>query len=218
MHKVTVQNPGPVDSLLSDAQGRFVFHAAADSGVVYLVSAKWSGIEYFATPFVVHVDSPTPASIVVVADTSSTAPVNLVARHLIVSLPDAGGMRDVVDLSVLNNASALTRVAAKALQPTWRTHLPRFAVNVRAGNSDFSAESIRFIGDVVALFAAISARPARHRGRLRFPADQLVRTPTATPKCRTPAGAGTRECGCAVRSLAPTPSSTASRMRAGRAG
>jgi len=155
LHRVTPKNPGAVDSLFSDAGGRFGFRIAPDSGVVYLVSARWAGIEYFATPFVVHVDSPPPAVTVVVSDTSSTTPFRLVARHLIVSTPSPDGTRDVVELYVLENAGAVTRVSAQAGQPTWRAHLPRFAVNVRPGNSDFSADAVKFAGDLVALFAAI---------------------------------------------------------------
>lgn len=155
LHRVTVTQPGPVDSLLSDAAGRFTFHVTPDSGVVYLVSARWSGIEYFATPFVVHVGAAAPTSDVIVSDTSSAVPVRLVARHLIVSAPGADGMRDVVDLFVLDNAGPLTRVATAPRLATWQAHLPRFAVAPRAGNSDFSAESVQFSGDVVALFAAI---------------------------------------------------------------
>jgi hypothetical protein len=155
LHKVTVQKPGPVDSMVSRADGSFSFRIAPDSGVVYLVSARWAGIEYFATPFVVHADSPTPPSVVVVADTSSSAPVRLVARHLIVSLPGADGMRDVVDLFVLNNPGPLTRVGTGPKSATWQAHLPRFAVSPRAGNSDFSAETVQFTDDLVGLFAAI---------------------------------------------------------------
>ncbi|MES1259279.1 MAG: hypothetical protein ABUL71_01695 [Gemmatimonadota bacterium] len=155
LHRVTPTNPGAVDSMLSDAGGRFGFRIAADSGVVYLVSARWAGIEYFAAPFVVHVDSPPPTVTVVVSDTSSTTPFRLVARHLIVSPPSPEGSRDVVELFVLENAGTVTRVSAAPGKPTWRAHLPRFAVNVRPGNSDFAADAVKFAGDLVALFAAI---------------------------------------------------------------
>lgn len=155
LHRVTVQSPGPVDSLLSDAKGRFSFRIAPDSGVVYLVSARLGGIEYFAAPFAVHVEPPAPEVTVVVSDTSSTAPVQLVARHLIVSPPAPDGTRDVVDLFVLENPGPMTRVSPGPLRSVWQAHLPRFAVNVRGGNSDFAADAVRFSEDQVALFAAI---------------------------------------------------------------
>ena len=155
LHRVTATTPGPVDSVVSDGRGRFTFRIAPDSGVVYLVSAKWSGIEYFASPFAVHVEPPAPTAIVVVSDTSSTIPVALVARHMIVSGAAPDGTRDVVDLFVLDNPGPQTRVATATTPATWQAKLPRFAMNVHGGNSDFAAESVRFADDQVALFAAI---------------------------------------------------------------
>jgi hypothetical protein len=155
LHRVTARASGPVDSTVSDARGKFAFRIAPDSGVVYLVSARWSAIEYFATPVVVHVDSPTPPVTVIVSDTSASAPVVLAARHLIVSPVTAEGTRDVVDLFVLENRGPRTRVSADSLRPTWQVRLPSFAINVRGGNSDFALESLRPIGDTVALYAAV---------------------------------------------------------------
>ena len=155
LHRVTVQRPGPVDSVSSDSRGRFRFHVMPDTGAIYLVSARWSGIEYFATPLALQPDSPESAVTVVVADTSSTAPVRLVARHLIVSPPSGDGVRDVVDLMVLDNPGPLTRVSRDSTRPTWAIRLPRFAVNIRGGKSGFSLESLSFNGEVVALYAAI---------------------------------------------------------------
>jgi hypothetical protein len=155
LHRVTVQAPGPIDSTVSDARGRFTFRILPDSGVVYLVSARWSAIEYFATPLVVHVDSPVPAITVLVSDTSTSAPFSLVARHLIVSPLTEDGSRDVVDLFVLNNPGPLTRVGRDTLRPTWSARLPHFAINIHGGNSEFSLESLRLNGDTVALYAAI---------------------------------------------------------------
>jgi hypothetical protein len=155
LHRVTVDAPGPVDSIVTDARGRFTFRVAPDSGVVYLVSSKWSGIDYFATPFVVHVEPPAPSVTVVVNDTSSTIAVKLIARHLIVSPPGPNGMRDVVDLFVLDNPGPETRVATAATEATWRGRLPHGALNVHAGNSDFSVDAVKVERDEVTLFAAI---------------------------------------------------------------
>jgi hypothetical protein len=155
LHRVTATAPGPVDSTLSDPRGRFTFSVPSDSGVVYLVSARWAGIEYFATPFVVHAEPPYPSAVVVVSDTSSTIAVKLIARHLIVAPAAPDGTRDVVDLFVLDNPGPATRVAGAAQRPTWRAHLPRFAMNVHGGNSDFAADAVQFSTDEVALFAAI---------------------------------------------------------------
>jgi hypothetical protein len=155
LHRVGVQASGPVDSVLSDARGRFGFRIVPDSGVVYLVSARWSAIEYFAVPIVVRGGAPVAVITVVVSDASPSAPFTVAARHLIVSPAAADGIRDVVDLFVLNNPGSLTRVTTDALHATWYARLPHFAVNIHGGNSEFSLESLQFSGDSVALYAAI---------------------------------------------------------------
>ena len=155
LHRVTVRSPGPIDSTLSDARGGFHFSVAPDTGAVYLVSARWSGIQYFGAPLSLSPDGPDARLTVVVADTSTLAPVRLAARHLIVSPVDDDGARNVVDLMVLDNPGPLTRVASDSLHATWRILLPHFAVNVHGGNSSFSLESLVLAGDAIALFAAI---------------------------------------------------------------
>jgi hypothetical protein len=155
LHRVTVRNPGPVDSASSDARGSFHFSLIPDTGAVYLVSARWAGIQYFGTPVALRPGSSPGIVTLVVADTSSQAPVQLAARHLIVSPVDADGMRDVVDLMVLENRGSITRVGSDSLHATWRILLPHFAVNIHGGNSGFSLESLVLSGDAIALFAAI---------------------------------------------------------------
>lgn len=155
LHRVTVRSPGPVDSAVSDSRGSFRFTVNPDTGAVYLVSAKWAGIQYFGTPLALRPGDPPGIVTLVVADTSSLAPVRLAARHLIVSPINADGVRDVVDLMVLENPGSVTRVGSDSVHPTWRMLLPHFAVNIHGGNSSFSLESLVLAGDAIALFAAI---------------------------------------------------------------
>lgn len=155
LHRVTVRSPGPIDSTTSDARGEFHFSVTPDTGAVYLVSARWSGIQYFGAPLALSLGGPDANLEVVVADTSTLAPVRLAARHLIVSPVDDDGVRNVVDLLVLDNPGPLTRVGSDSLHATWRIVLPHFAVNVHGGNSSFSLESLVLAGDALALFAAI---------------------------------------------------------------
>jgi hypothetical protein len=155
LHRVTVREPGPVDSVLSDTRGFFRFNITPDTGAIYLVSARWSGIQYFGTPLALRPGGPDAVVTLVVADTSSQAPVHLAARHLIVSPVNADGVRDVVDLMVLENPGPLTRVGSDSLHATWRVLLPPFAVNIHGGNSGFSLESLVLSGDAITLFAAI---------------------------------------------------------------
>ena len=154
LHRVRTDRQGPIDSTTSRAAGQFDFSIRPDSGAVYLMSARWDGIEYFATPLVLDGKPRAPVT-VVVSDTSSAAPVQLVARHLIVSAPSQDGIRTVIDLLVLENRGTATRVAAAPSRPTWAMHLSPGAANVHLGDTDFSNESLALRGDTLDVFAAI---------------------------------------------------------------
>lgn len=155
LHRVTVSKSGPIDSSHADARGRFDFPVVPDTGAVYLVSARWQGVEYFAAPVDLRGDRSDTGMMVVVSDTSSRAPIRLVARHLIVSPVDSDGMRDVVDLFVITNPGPATRVSRDSLHPTWAAALSPYAVNIHGGNSDFSLSAMALRGDTVALYAPI---------------------------------------------------------------
>jgi hypothetical protein len=155
LHRVTVARSGPVDSTVADLHGRFRFQLTPDSGAIYLISGRWSGVEYFAAPLDLRDVAADTAVTVLVADTSSRAPVQLAARHLIVSPVDSDGVRDVVDLMVLDNPGAVTRVAVDSLRGSWSVRLPDFAVNLHGGNSDFSLDALIPHGDTVTLIAPI---------------------------------------------------------------
>lgn len=174
LHRVTVNQSGPVDSLTSDRAGRFAFEAKVDSGAIYLVSARWQGVEYFAAPLALGLGAPANGLVLVVADTSSAAPITFASRHLIVSPLTPDGTRDVVDLVVLDNRGTATRVAADTLTPTWRMRLPHFAINIHGGNSTFSLESMRLLGDTVALYAAIP--PGQHEIEIDYQIPPATRS------------------------------------------
>ncbi len=155
LHRVATDSQGPIDSVMTDAQGRFTFHFDADTGVVYLVSARWDGVEYFAVPLVTQPPAHDVTTTLVVADTSSRAVVTVAARHIIVSAPGAGGARDVLDLIVLENAGGMTRVAADSTHPTFMLALPAYIANLQLGEGDFAADALERAGDTLALFAPV---------------------------------------------------------------
>ena len=155
LHRVGTSAQGPIDSVVADADGRFSFRFDADTGVVYLVSARWDGVEYFALPLDTQTSARDLSTSVVVSDTSSRQPVSIAARHIIVSAPGAGGARDVLDLIVLQNTGGLTRVAADSTHPTFMLPLPAYAANLQLGEGDFSADALDRAGDTLALFAPV---------------------------------------------------------------
>jgi hypothetical protein len=63
---------GPIDSTTADAAGRFHFRFPADSGSVYLLSARYREIEYFSTP--VHLGARPDTAIRLVCTTPRAGP------------------------------------------------------------------------------------------------------------------------------------------------
>jgi len=156
LHRVGRAVQGPVDSMVAGPNGQFRFRYAADTSAIYLLSSGWQGIQYFSTPLHTEPGAPDTGLVVIVSDTSSTAPVSVVSRHLVVSKPTSGGTRSVLEIIVLANTGSATRVSSDSAHPTWETGLPGGAVNFQAGSGDFSADALEVRQDRVMLFAPIA--------------------------------------------------------------
>lgn len=177
LHRVGQMEQGPIDSTSADAAGRFRFRFPADSGAVYLLSARYREIEYFSTP--VHLGArPDTAIRLLVYDTSSHTPVTLAARHLVVPRPDESGNREILDLVILRNDGERTRVAPDSLGTTWTGTLPRGSEGLDVGESDVSPAAVIRRGDSLLVSGPIAPgekqlvlqyhMPARSR-ELRLP-------------------------------------------------
>ncbi len=159
LHRIGGRVQGPVDTAVSGPAGRFSFRFSADTTAAYLLSARYGGIEYFSQPVATNPARPDTAVIVIVADTSSVAPVRIKQRTLLVSAPDESGTRSVLDWFVLSNPGELTRVAPDTVRGAWGTPLPPEAQNVELADhrmSQFSPEALVFRGDSVLIFAPLS--------------------------------------------------------------
>jgi hypothetical protein len=185
LHRVGHEAQGPIDSARADATGRFRFRFGADTSALYLLSARYGGIEYFSPP--VHTDPQRPDTGVrlMAYDTSASAPVAVEARHIVVPSPAADGSRSVLDLIVLRNGGILARVAPDSAHPSWALTLPAGAGGMELGESDLSPEAVVRAGDTVKVLAPIapgqkqlsleySVKPSR--GKIEFAAG-----PTGAP-------------------------------------
>jgi hypothetical protein len=155
LHRVGQAEQGPVDSTPSGADGRFRFRLARDTASLYLLSARYHGIEYFTLPLGRGPERP-ESVIVVVHDTSSHAPVTLSARHVVIPRPGEDGSRDVLDLVLLVNAGTATRVAPDSLGASWAGVLPTGSEGLELGESDVSPDAVTRRGDSVIVSAPIS--------------------------------------------------------------
>lgn len=156
LHRVGRELQGAVDSTSADARGRFRFRFRADTTAIYLLSARYGGIEYFSTPVHTNPARPDTAIALLVYDTSSTAPVTLEARHIVVPRPSENGSRAVLDLVVLLNRGLRARVAPDSLHASWSLPLPAVSTGLEIGESDVSPDAVRRQDDSALVTAPIA--------------------------------------------------------------
>jgi hypothetical protein len=159
LHRVGRATQGPIDSTMTGPTGRFEFRVAPDTTASYLLSTRYSGIGYFSAPLPLGRVRSDTAVRVLVFDTSSTVSLATRSRTLVVSRPDALGVRTVVDWFVVTNAANLTRVGRDTLEPTWRVRLPPGAHNAQVGDArvnQVSPEAVTFRADSMLVYAPFS--------------------------------------------------------------
>ena len=156
LHRVGQADQGPVDSVPSAADGRFRIALVRDTAALYLLSARYRGIEYFTMPLDRAPTSDPEVVTVVVHDTSSSTPVTVSARHVVIPRPGDDGTREVLDLVLLANAGTRTRVAPDSLGASWSGPLPPASEGLDLGESDVSPEAVVRRADSVIVSAPIS--------------------------------------------------------------
>jgi hypothetical protein len=178
LHRVGREVQGPIDSITSDGAGRFRFRLLPDTASLYLLSARYGGIEYFSPPVHTNPARPDTAIALMAYDTSSTAPIAVEARHIVVPRPGEDGSRSVLDLIVLRNDGIRARVAPDSAHPSWRLTLPRGTGEMQVGESDLSPDAVIRQGDTVKVLAplapgqkqlSIEYATVPVRGRIAFP-------------------------------------------------
>lgn len=156
LHQVGKARQGPIDSVTTDRGGRFRFAFRSDTASLYLLSARHADIEYFSTPVPTRPERSAADMRIAVYDTSSTAPVSVEARHLVLSRPAEDGSRRVLDLIVLRNDGQRTRVAADSLRPSWTGPLPTGTLGLEVGASDVSPDAVTRQGDSLIVTAPLA--------------------------------------------------------------
>jgi hypothetical protein len=154
-HHVTPDVQGAIDSVRSDAAGRFrIVVARPDTGGAYMVSTKYRGIGYFGAPVADSERVTAGRLTLAVFDTSSSGHSLFVAmRHLVVTTPEGGAMRRILDIVQVENPGTSTRVAADSAGATWRLRLAPGVTDFQLGESDISPAAVRLDGDVVVVSA-----------------------------------------------------------------
>jgi hypothetical protein len=172
LHRIAPDAQGPLDSTRADSAGRFRFVFRPDTAAFYLLSSRHSGIEYFSPPLSTHPGRPDTAVRIVVYDTSSSAPVAVEARHLVLTRPGEDGSRSALDLIVLQNTGQRTRVASDALRPSISLPLPAGTSGLQVGESEVSAESVHRRGDSLLITAPIAPGEKQITVQYQMPAGR----------------------------------------------
>jgi hypothetical protein len=159
LHRVGPDRAGPLDSLLTDARGRynFRFTPSGSPDAIYFVSASYDGIAYFSVPLRDVETRGDDAQITVFDTSSGPVPIHILGHHVIVGAPDAHGQREAVEVFELGNDSSVTRVTGGTSNPVWETRLPRGAVDAKVNpTGEIAPTAITFTGGRVRLYAPIS--------------------------------------------------------------
>jgi hypothetical protein len=157
LHRVGSDTAGPLDSMRTNADGRYVFSykRTGDPQAIYFVSSTFDGVAYFSQPLRAAVETGDDAQITVFDTTSGPLPLTLRGRHLIIAAPGQDGLRTIVEVFELSNDSSRTLVAggANGERPTWTTILPPNATRFRVGQGDIAVDAITATNGRVEVFA-----------------------------------------------------------------
>ena len=160
LHRVGPDRSGPLDSLRSDAGGRYSFEylRSGSEDAVYFVSAMHGGIAYFTPPLTERKIGGRAGEITVFDTTSSKVPISIRGHHVVISAVDANGQRGVVEVFELSNDSSVTRIAAneRPESATWATHLLPAATNFRVTQGDIPGEAVAFANGRASVFAPLA--------------------------------------------------------------
>ena len=163
LHLVTREGGGPVDSVRTDARGRYrIQMRVADTTGVYVVSAWYDSLAYFSLPLnvvgrpAVHVED-----IVTYPTTSDGPPIRLARRLVTIARPGEDGTREVLEILELENTGHTTRITKDTLVPTWAGRVPEIAGQFQGGQGDISPEAMVFRNDSVHVLGPIPPGPAK---------------------------------------------------------
>jgi len=160
LHRVGPDRAGPLDSVQSDARGRYAFKylRTGSEDAVYFISASHDGIAYFTAPLGEGNVTGDDAEITVFDTTSAHVPMSLRGHHVVVSAADANARRSIVEVYDLSNDSSVTRVARgeTTAGATWTTHTAPGASDFKVSQGDISPAAVTFANGVVNVFAPLA--------------------------------------------------------------
>ena len=157
LHRVAPDSSGPVDSVRTDASGRYSIRFKPNGNdAVYFASSSYGGVAYFTAPLPPGDASGDAGEITVFDTTSAPVPVHTRGRHLVVSASGADGRRTLVEVFQLSNDTTVTAISGARGRATWSTTLAPNATDFQVGQSDMGSGAVQFRDGRVLVYASIS--------------------------------------------------------------
>ncbi|MDB4882672.1 MAG: hypothetical protein JWL95_1438 [Gemmatimonadetes bacterium] len=155
IHRVSTDSSGPVDSIRTDASGRYHLQVRrwGSPDAVYFAASVYRGIAYFSAPLRAAVVTGDEGEIVVFDTTSRPVPLTVQGHHYVIGAPRPTGLRDIVEVYEVSNDTVVTAVGRDSLTAVWSAPLPKGATGFTASAGDVAASSLRLRDGRVVLLA-----------------------------------------------------------------
>lgn len=174
LHRIGPDHAAPLDSMRSDAAGRYAFsyRRTGDTTALYFVSATRAGIAYFTSPLRQPRVEGDAADLMLFDTTSAPVPIHVRGRHVVVAAADSDGTRQVVEVFEVSNDSNVTRIAGHA-GATFETPMPHGATEFAPGDGEVAAQAFTVADDRVRVVAPLAPGVKQFSFSYRLPAGQL---------------------------------------------
>ena len=157
LHRVAADSSGPVDSVRTDANGRYsIRYKPVGGDAVYFASSTYRGVAYFTAPLPPRDAAGDDGEITVFDTTSAPVRIETRGRHLVVSASAVDGRRTLVEVFELSNDSTVTAVSGARGRATWSAPLSPNGRDFQVGQSDIGANAVQFRDGRVLVYASIS--------------------------------------------------------------
>lgn len=155
VHRVGPDSAGPLDSVRTDARGRYTVHYTrfGSDNALYFAAAVYRGIAYFTSPLRGERTEGDDGEITVFDTTSRSIPLTIQGHHIVVSAPNAAGAREVVEVFELSNDTTATLIPRDSVTPLWTATIPSAATDFAPGQGDVAGSALTRRGTRVELFA-----------------------------------------------------------------
>jgi hypothetical protein len=174
LHRVGPDASGPLDSIRTEAAGRYHlrYRTSGDSTALYFVSTSYGGVAYFTSPLRGPAVNGDDATITVFDTTSGPVAVKLGGRHVIVGALQPNGRRPIGEVYDLQNDSTVTLISRDSLSPVWTSHVPALAAAFQLNpGGDLAAGAVVRRGNSVGLFVPLSPGLRQMAFTYELPAD-----------------------------------------------